>query len=109
MQSTFQTFLIIGLSGTEDFLQLTATPQSAQIDFPLITARQRSLEPKIQQIAAELKLDFYETRGSDGSRFLDCDLKGTAREIADACRELLTRVFGISEDRRLTFKSDGAI
>jgi hypothetical protein len=109
MQSTSQTFLIVGVSGTEDFLQLTATPQSAQIDFPLITARQRTLEPKILQVAAELQLDFHETRGRNGGRFLDCDLRGTAREIADTCRELLTRVFGISEDGRLTFKSDGAI
>lgn len=109
MQSATQTFLVVQVSGSEDFLQLTAAPDGAQIDFPLITDRQRALEPRFREAAEELRLDFHETRGSNGGRFLDCDFRGTPREIADACRRLLTRVFGISEDASLTFKCDGTI
>jgi hypothetical protein len=109
MQSASQTLLIVHVPHTEDFLQLSATPKSAQIDFPLITDRQRALEPKIREAAAALHLNFHETRGSDGSRFLDCDFSGSPREIAHTCRQLLTRVFGISEDAPLTFESDGSI
>jgi hypothetical protein len=109
MRSGRQTFLIVGIAGTKDFLQLTATPESAQIDFPLITDRQRELESMIRETAAELRLDFRETRGSDGSRFLDCNLRGTPAEIARSCRQLLTRVFGMSEDARLAFTSDAVI
>jgi len=109
MRSSDQKFLIVGVRGTEDFLQLTGAPDGAQIDFPLITERQRSLEPKIRQAAEELHLDFRETRGSDGSRFLDCDFTGSAREIADACRKLLVYVYGISETTPLTFETDAAI
>ena len=109
MHSKHQTFLIVEIAGTKDFLQLTARPESAQIDFPLITDRQRQLEPKIREAAAELRLDFRETHGSDGSRFLDCDLTATPAEIAHACRQLLTRVFGVSEDVRLAFETDAVI
>jgi hypothetical protein len=109
MHSGRQTFLIVRIAGTKDFLQVNATPDSAQIDFPLITDRQRELEPRIRDAAAALLLDFRETRGSDGSRFLDCDLTATPAEIASACRQLLTRVFGVSEDARLAFESDAHI
>jgi hypothetical protein len=109
MHSGRQTFLIVRIAGTKDFLQLTATPDSAQIDFPLITDRQRELESRIREAAAELRLDFRETLGSDGSHFLDCDLTATPAEIAHACRQLLTRVFGVSEDARLAFESDAVI
>ena len=109
MQSATQTFLIVQVARTKDFLQLTATSDSAQIDFPLITERQRALEPRIREAAAELRLDFHETQGSDGSCFLDCDFRGTPSDIAQACRQLLTRVFGISENAKLVFESDATI
>jgi hypothetical protein len=109
MRSGRQTFLIVRIAGTKDFLQLTATPESAQIDFPLITDRQRELESRIREAASEFRLDFRETRGSDGSRFLDCDLTATPAEIARVSRQLLSRVFSMSEDARLAFESDAAI
>ena len=109
MHSGRQTFLIVRVAGTKDFLQLTATPDSAQIDFPLITDRQRALEPEIRKAAKELHLDFHETQGSNGGRFLDCDFRGNSGETAAACRKLLTRVFGISENAPLTFESDAVI
>jgi hypothetical protein len=102
-------FLAITVAGTDDFLQVTATSDSAQIDFPLITERQRSFEPKILQAARELGLDFHEARGSDGSRFLDCDFTGTSGEIADACRKLLIHVYGISDSTPLLFETDASI
>jgi len=109
MRSGRQTFLIVGIADTKDFLQLTAALNSAQIDFPLITDRQRELEPRIREAGAELRLDFRETRGSDGSRFLDCELRGTPAEIAQVCRQLLSRVFTMSEDAPLAYESDAVI
>ena len=109
MRSPPQTFLIVHVAGTKDFLQLTATPDVAQIDFPLVTERQRELEPRIREAAAELGLNFSETRGSDGSRFLDCDLRGTPPDIARACRELLHRVFGTTERATLIYETNAHI
>jgi hypothetical protein len=109
MRSPDQKFLIVGIAGTEDFIQLIVAPDRAQIDFPLITERQRSLEPRILQVAGQLHFDFYETRGSNGGRFLDCDFVGSSREIADTCRKLLIHVYGISDTTPLTFETDASI
>jgi hypothetical protein len=106
MRSTDQRFLIIKVAGSEDFLQLTAAAHRAQIDFPLITDRQRALEERIREAAGELHLPFRETRGSDGSRFLDCDFTGTSHEVADACYRLLRRLFEVSDNTQLIFETD---
>ncbi len=109
MRSPEQTFLVVRVAGTKDFIRLMAAPDlGVQIGFPLITERQRAMEPKIRQAAGELQLVFHETRGSNGSRFLDCDFKGGAREIADACRQLLVHVYGISDATPLSFETDAS-
>ena len=102
-------FLIVHVVGTKDFLQLTAAPDSAEIDFPLITERQQALETQIRATAAEMRLDVRETRGSDGSRFLDCDISGTPAEIASGCRKFLQRVFGARDDARLLYETNANI
>ncbi len=115
MRSSEQTFLVVRVAGTKDFIRLMAAPELAapdfgvQIGFPLITERQRSLEPRILQVAGQLHFDFYETRGSNGGRFLDCDFVGSSREIADTCRKLLIHVYGISDTTPLTFETDASI
>jgi hypothetical protein len=109
MRSGPQTFLIVKIASTKDFLQLSATPESAEIDFPLITDRQRALEQRIREATAELGLACRETLSSDGSRFLDCDVTGTAADVARACRELLQRVFGVTEDATLAYETNANI
>lgn len=106
MHSADQKFLIIQVAGTEDFLQLTAAAQRAQISFPLITDRQRALEESLRKAAGELRLSLREAPGNDGSRFLDCDLSGTSQEVADACHGLLTRLFGVTDNTPLTFYTE---
>ena len=109
MRSGPRTFLTVKIAGTKDFLQLTATPESAEIDFPLITDRQRELEPKIREASAVLGLDCRETHGSDGNRFLDCDVSGSPAEVARTCQQLLLRVFGITEDATLAYETNADI
>ena len=102
-------FLIVQVAGTEDFLQLTATPDSAEIGFPLITERQQGLEPHIRQTAADMQLEVRETRGTDGSRFLDCHIRGMPAEISSVCRQLLQRVFGARDHATLTYETNANI
>ena len=102
-------FLIVQVAGTDDFLQITATPDAVEIDFPLITERQQGLEPQIRQTAADMQLQVRETRGTDGSRFLDCDIGGTPAEISSVCRQLLQRVFDARDDATLTYETNASI
>lgn len=100
-------FLIISVSGTDDFLQLTGDPQGVQIDFPLITKRQLSLESKIRLTAEAEGLVVVENKGSDGSRFLDIDIEADVAGVTRVCRMLLREVFGAGEAARLKFEGDG--
>jgi hypothetical protein len=100
-------FLIISVSGTDDFLQLTGDTDGVQIDFPLITSRQLSLEAKIRLAAEAEGLAVVENKGSSGERFLDIDIEGHAVEMARVCRVLLRNVFGARDDARLEFEGDG--
>src|SRR5688572_10613450 len=64
--------LIIELPGLEGaFLQFTAGPNDIQIDHPLITSEQAGREAGLRKVLAAAGLTPYETRGSDGARFLD--------------------------------------
>lgn len=90
-------FLIVGVQGSEDFLQLTGNSTGVQLDFPLLTDRQQSLESKIRNAAANQNLMIKEQRGSDGSRFLDIDINGEPNYIAAVCRRFMEQVYGASE------------
>lgn len=100
-------FLVIAISGSDDFLQLTADAEGAQIDFPLITDRQRSLEPKIRLAAEGAGLPLVESESGGGDRFLDVNVEGSAAEVARICRVLLREVLGAGDDAELEFESDG--
>lgn len=100
-------FLIVTVAGSEDFLQMLLCAGSVQIDFPLVTARQRGFESKIRATAESEGLTVEEVRGSDGSRFLDIYLAKDADAVLRACRAFLREVFGAGEGTRLEFKGDG--
>ncbi len=102
-------YLIIHVGGTEDFVQFTGDAKGVQIDFPLVTDKQQSNESKIKQVATDLKLEFHETRGSDGSRFLDCDYSGSPEQIAALCRELLAKIYGVTDETGLFFETPALV
>jgi hypothetical protein len=99
-------FLIIKIP-PDDFMQLTGDESGVQVDFPLITARQRGFETKIREAASRANLEVIENSGSDGSRFLDLNVNGAPDHVAAICSKLLREVFSISGDVELMFEHDG--
>jgi hypothetical protein len=99
-------YLIIEVRGTPDFLQLTASPEGSELDMPLITQRQRMLEPRFRSVATDLGLAVRERRGSDGSRFLDIDLP-VAPAAGALVQEFVTRFFELGEQTQLVFACHG--
>jgi hypothetical protein len=100
-------FLIVTVAGSEDFLQLLAGVEDVQIDFPLITDRQRGVESRIRAAAEGEGLTVEEVEGSDGAHFLDMYLEKDAGRVTRVCRTFLRDVFGAGDDARLEFESDG--
>jgi hypothetical protein len=100
-------FLVITVNGTEDFLQMTGDTSGVQLNFPLITARQMSMESNIRAVAERNGFVLVENKGSDGSRFLDINLSANASEAARVSEILLREVFRVADATKLDFEGDG--
>jgi len=101
-------FLIIELTGLEDaFLQLTAGPREIQIDHPLITPAQVKREHALRRAFAAAGFSPHETQGSDGTRFLDCDVPRDPVRAAILVQTVFESVFGTTPSTQLRFVGDG--
>jgi hypothetical protein len=108
MRSTDENpFLIITVMGSEDFLQLSGSGGTVQLDFPMVTQRQQSLETTIRTVAASSNLTIIENYGTDGTLFLDIDLSGAAPAMAAICSKMLREVFSVSGTTELLFEQHG--
>lgn len=97
-------FLIIEVSGTEDFIQFSGDDRGVQLDLPLVTDRQKEMEAQIRQSAKNQNLVIIENKGSDGSRFLDIDIDGSPSEITEISKGLLKNIYGVNESSTLMFQ-----
>jgi hypothetical protein len=99
-------FLVIEVQDTPHFLQFSAGPEAIELDYPLITAEQRKREGAFRRFCTGAGLTLRDTTGSDGSRFLDCDLPRDVGAAAATVRRALQDLFGASATTRLLFRGD---
>jgi hypothetical protein len=97
-------FLIVKIKGTDDFIQFTGDTKGVQLDFPLVTERQKSMEVAYKQVAKELNLAIVENRGSSGDNFLDINIKGTSVQIADISRIILEKMFKVNSSSKIEYE-----
>jgi len=95
--------LIIGIGTTDDFIQFSRDATVIELDFPLITERQKELEDDYRKICSDLGIDLIETTGSDGSRFLDADVPTDPEDLARISQTFLTRLYDADESTKLRF------
>lgn len=100
-------FLTIQVAQSDDFLQLTGDKNGVQLDFPMITSRQRAHESKIRKAIASAHLAVCENYGTDGARFLDIDVEGSSQTVAAVCSKILREVFNVAGDTTLIFQYEG--
>jgi len=99
-------FLIVSVEGTPHFLQFSADSTGIELDFPLVTAEQQKREQAIRRFCQGPDRLLRESSGSDGSRFLDCDLPRDARRGAEIARQALKELFGVVESAGLILQGD---
>ena len=97
-------FVIATVQGTRDFVQFSGNTKNIQLDFPLITDRQKSMEVAFRTTAKEMDLKIIENRGTGGEVFLDIDFKGTTAEISVVARTFMERFFGITQDTQIKYR-----
>jgi hypothetical protein len=105
MKSTKEdAFLIAKVHETSDFIQFTGDAEGVQLDFPLITDRQRSMEAAFRSVAKKLNLQIVENRGSGGDTFLDIDIKGNAAEVAVIAKIFMEKLFGANRSTKIEYE-----
>ena len=95
--------LVVRIVGTEDFFQYSTDKTELQLDLPLITDRQKELQPLAESVLREFGQEPYITKASLGDRLLDCDLKGTRHDYTTVSMAFAKRVFGIVDETPVTF------
>ena len=99
-------FLIITVEGTQHFLQFSGDSTGIELDYPLATADQQSREQAFRQVCQGPDASLRESRGSDGTRFLDCDLPPNAERAAKIAEQALRELFGVADSTGLIFEGD---
>ena len=97
-------FLIISIQGTDDFIQFTGDAQGVQIDFPIVTKRQASLEQAFMDACRVIGVSVKRSSGTDGSQFLDANINGSVHEVSGKVWTVLSTLYSVSEDTTLAFK-----
>ncbi len=100
-------FLVIELQGTPHFLQFTASAKAIEMDYPLASEEQRGRENAVRTFCTGAGLRLRQTEGSDGTRFLDCDLPHDTAPAAGIVQRALHELFGASSTTQLLFSGDG--
>ena len=101
-------FLVIEVAGVEDaFLQFTADPHEIQIDHPLVTPVQLEREDMLRRAFVAAGFTPYETPGSDGTRFLDCNVPRDAAGAATVVRTIFETAFGATASTEFRFIGAG--
>ncbi len=98
-----EAFLIVGFPESDDFVQFKHYEGIFEIDFPIFTERQRSLEDRIRQVRKHLGLTIRVTEEGKDGHFIDFDYAGQATEMAEIVGQLLIDVFEAPQGADLIF------
>ena len=99
-------FLVIELEGTPHFLQFSANAQIIEMDYPLASEEQRRHANAVRTFCQGAGLRLRQTEGSDGTRFLDCDLPHDPATSAAMVQKAFRDLFGASSTASLLFSGD---
>jgi hypothetical protein len=99
--------LIVTITGTSNFVQFTGGVSGVQMDFPLVTSEQKSLQVSIESVGKEMALAAIINSGSDGSEFIDFNLEGSPSEITNIVENFMASLYGTNQTTQLEFKTYG--
>jgi hypothetical protein len=100
-------FLVITVSEPDAFLQLSVSPDGFELDQPLATDGQQERESRFREFCEMAKLELRVMRGSDGTRFLDCDLPRDPVAASAATAAALKWVYNVTPEDELRFSGHG--
>lgn len=98
--------MIAKVHGTNDFIRFNSDTKSVELDFPLVSDRQQSMEEAFRSIAKEMNLKVVENRRTAGQTFLDIYIKGTSAEISVVGQTFIEKFFKVNQDTKIEYELD---
>ena len=87
--------LVIAVPDSEDFLRFRTLDGKLKIEFPLITRRQKLLEPLVRDAAKIRALELGEERSGEGGRILVSWVAMGEFQAAELASALLEKIYGV--------------
>lgn len=98
-------YIVIAIENSEDFIQFTNSSEGFEIDIPLITERQKSLESKIIEVYKKNNLTYrYNYSTNHKNRFIDLYVKLPSNEIGNLVTRLFNEIFNTSVETKYYIK-----
>jgi hypothetical protein len=105
MQSTKKrAFVIAKVHGTNDFVRFNSDTKSVELDFPLVSDMQKSMEEAFRSIAKKMNLKVVKNIRSGGQTFLDINIKGTTAEISVVGQTFIEKFFKVDQDTKIEYE-----
>jgi len=99
-------YVIITHEASGHFLQFSPGENIIQMDFPVITKKQRDKSDVIKESCSKLGLVLKVTNGTDGSMFYDWDMSGTPEEMCKIIIQVFSEAFGTKPEDNFVFEHD---
>jgi hypothetical protein len=96
-------FLIIEAGPNDAFVQIKYSRDGFELDHPLATPAQRARESQFRAFCAQHQVRLQESRGTDGTVFLDCYLPPDPVTAAEHVAGALTSLLGVTSATELRF------
>jgi hypothetical protein len=97
--SSDDAFIIVTMRQTQEFIQFKYIQKyGLEIDFPLVTDRQKEQKEKIIKYTKELGLEFDVNTGTDGTEFIDIYFKEDYLEGSKLIKNYFYKIYGAMEN-----------
>ncbi len=95
----FESFLILSLADTEKYIQFKYVEEKYEIDFPIVTDKQKKDEKRIRTVCKSIGLVPVVNKSSDpADYFLDIYLDTDENSISETVKKLFQQIYSAKEN-----------
>ncbi|MEO1280225.1 MAG: hypothetical protein AAFV69_00675 [Pseudomonadota bacterium] len=96
LESGEANYLILSVPGTDHFLNVSGELGCLEVDLPQILPWQIDLEDRFSSVLLANGIPPYESKGSDGSRFIDGTITGPTAQMTAVLSRIFQQTFDVA-------------
>ncbi|MEM6972445.1 MAG: hypothetical protein AAF577_06535 [Pseudomonadota bacterium] len=100
-------FMVVGIKGSDDFLNLEPRPEGLRLVMPMVTERQRCQREAFEQAAAFHGMIVEEVFADHGNLFREAEIDGGAARAAHVLKDFLSGLFDLRGAGTVWIEAEG--